>query len=62
MIYVGIDVASKKHDCYIVSDTNTQSGQLLTIGNDIKGFEALKKRILGDRFKFRVKPPKWCKI
>lgn len=46
MIYVGIDVASKKHDCYIVSDSNTQSGQLLTIGNDIKGFEELKKSIL----------------
>lgn len=42
MIYVGIDVASKKHDCYIVSNANLQSGQLLTINNDSKGFEELK--------------------
>ena len=46
MIYVGIDVASKKHDCYIVSNANLQSGQLLTINNDSKGFEELKTLIL----------------
>ncbi len=46
MIYVGIDVASNKHDCYIVSNANLQSGQLLTINNDSKGFEELKTLIL----------------
>ncbi len=46
MIYVGIDVSSKKHDCYIVSDANLQSGQLLTINNDSNGFEKLKTLIL----------------
>lgn len=46
MIYVGIDVASKKHDCYIISDANISSGQLLTIGNDMEGFTRLKKFIL----------------
>ncbi len=45
MIYVGIDAASKKHDCYIVSSANIQSAQVLTISNDSKGFEELKTLI-----------------
>ncbi len=45
MIYVGIDAASKKHDCYIVSNANLQSEQYLTINNDSKGFEELKTLI-----------------
>ena len=43
MIYVGIDVASKKHDCFITSDTNLNSGELITISNDITSFAELKK-------------------
>ncbi len=45
MIYVGIDAASKKHDCYIVSNANLKSAQLLTINNDDKGFKELKTLI-----------------
>lgn len=42
MIYVGIDVASKKHDCYIMSDNDLKSGKLITINNDLEGFTSLK--------------------
>lgn len=41
MIYVGIDVASKKHDCYIACASNLDQGQLLVIKNDSNGFDAL---------------------
>ena len=46
MIYVGIDAASKKHDCFIISDGQPQSGQLITIDNNSNGFEKLKSSIL----------------
>ena len=46
MIYVGIDVASKKHDCFVMSNANVNSGQLITISNDIAGFNRLEKFIL----------------
>ena len=46
MIYVGIDAASKKHDCYITSNEQPHSGQLVTIDNNSKGFEKLKSSIL----------------
>jgi len=45
MIYVGIDVASKKHDCYIMSDIDKNSNVLITISNDIEGFTRLKETI-----------------
>ena len=45
MIYVGIDVASKKHDCYIMSDKKTNIGNLVTVNNDFKGFNKLTKSI-----------------
>ena len=45
MIYVGIDVASKKHDCYITSDEALSSGKLITINNDLNGFTALKNEV-----------------
>jgi len=45
MIYVGIDVASKKHDCYIMSDVDENSNLLVTINNDIEGFTKLKETI-----------------
>lgn len=44
MIYVGIDVASKKHDCFCMSDKNS-SNMLITINNDIEGFTKLNKLI-----------------
>ena len=46
MIYVGIDVASRKHDCFITGDTDLDSGKLITISNDITGFADLKNCIL----------------
>lgn len=46
MIYVGIDAASKKHDCFIVNDAQPQSGQLITINNNSEGFEKLKLSVL----------------
>jgi hypothetical protein len=45
MIYVGIDVASKKHDCYLVNGTNPNMGKLIIIKNDMNGFVELKKCI-----------------
>ncbi len=45
MIYVGIDIASKKHDCYIAKAKNLEQGKLLTIKNDLNGFTTLKNCI-----------------
>jgi len=45
MIYVGIDVASTKHDCFIMSDKDANSNLLITINNDIVGFTKLKETI-----------------
>lgn len=45
MIYVGIDVASTKHDCFIMSDKDANSNLLITIENDIQGFTKLKETI-----------------
>lgn len=45
MIYVGIDVASHKHDCYIMSDSNSKLSKLITINNDLDGYVTLKKCI-----------------
>ena len=45
MIYVGIDVASTKHDCFIMSDKNANSNLLIKINNDIDGFTKLKETI-----------------
>ena len=41
MQYVGIDVASLKHDCTIVTDQGEILKDGLTIGNDSNGFESL---------------------
>ena len=38
--------ASKKHDCFVMSNANVNSGQLITISNDIAGFNRLEKFIL----------------
>jgi len=47
MIYVGIDVASKKHDCFIMSDKDANPSMLITISNDIEGFTKLIDSING---------------
>ena len=43
MHYVGIDVASLKHDCTIVTDQGEILKDGLTIGNDFEGFKTLMK-------------------
>lgn len=46
MIYVGIDVASTKHDCYLMqSETGQIYSKPFTIENDINGFKKLQKAI-----------------
>ena len=41
MIYVGIDVAKHKHDCYIVSSDGEILKDVFTISNDLAGFTQL---------------------
>ena len=46
MIYVGIDVASQKHDCFIMRDTGEAfSKKAFTIKNDIEGYKKLHNSI-----------------
>lgn len=45
MIYVGIDVASKKHDCFIIDHNGVVPCDVFTITNDIEGFKKLSKVI-----------------
>jgi len=46
MIYVGIDVASDKHDCCIIADTGEVLRDAFTISNSREGFETLVKTII----------------
>ncbi|WP_432619299.1 IS110 family transposase [Butyricicoccus sp.] len=41
MVYVGIDVAKNKHDCFILSSTGEVLAEVFTIQNNIDGFETL---------------------
>jgi transposase len=41
MIFVGIDVAKDKHDCYIISSDGEVLNDVFTIQNNIDGFEDL---------------------
>ena len=41
MIYVGIDVAKDKHDCFIVSSEGEIIKDVFTISNSIEGFNSL---------------------
>ena len=45
MIYVGIDVAKDKHDCFITNSDGEVLFQSFTILNNREGFETLFKRI-----------------
>ena len=45
MIYVGIDVASQKHDCYIIRDTGEVFSKPFTIENNINGYKKLHNSI-----------------
>lgn len=45
MIYVGIDVAKDKHDCYIVNSDGEVLADVFTIQNNREGFNLLFQRI-----------------
>lgn len=46
MIYVGIDVASQKHDCFLIRDTGEAfSDDSFTIKNDLEGYKKLHNSI-----------------
>ena len=44
-VYVGIDVAKDKHDCYIVSSDREVLAEIFTISNDHDGFSLLFQRL-----------------
>ena len=46
MIYVGIDVAKDKHDCYIISSEGEVIANVFTIPNTMEGFDLLLTRII----------------
>ena len=45
MIYVGIDVAKDKHDCFIISSEGEVLHNVLTIPNNMDGFQSLYREI-----------------
>ena len=45
MVYVGIDVAKDKHDCYIVNSDREIPAEVFTISNDRDGFDLLFQRL-----------------
>ena len=45
MIYVGIDVAKHKHDCYIITSDGEIIEDVFTISNDLSGFTQLLNSI-----------------
>lgn len=46
MIYVGIDVAKDKHDCFIINSDGKVLFKAFTISNNLDGFEELYQKIL----------------
>ena len=45
MIYIGIDVAKDKHDCFITNPDGKVLFKSFTISNNHDGFETLFQRI-----------------
>lgn len=45
MIYVGIDVANDKHDCFITNSDGEVLFKSFTISNNREGFESLFQRM-----------------
>ena len=45
MIFVGIDVAKDKHDCFIISSEGEVLADVFTVPNSKEGFEALLQTI-----------------
>ena len=57
MIYVGIDVAKDKHDCFIMSSEGEALHDVFTIPNNMEGFDHLFLKISsvsGDLDKVKV--------
>ena len=45
MIYVGIDVAKDKHDCFIVNSDGEVLFKVFTIANNLNGFNNIYQKI-----------------
>ncbi len=45
MVYVGIDVAKDKHDCFILSSEGEVLADVFTVPNSIEGFRCLLERL-----------------
>lgn len=45
MIFVGIDITSKKHDCYIISDVASFKPLIFSFPNNLKRFNTLLDNI-----------------
>ena len=45
MVFIGIDVAKDKHDCFILSSEGEVLADVFTIANNREGFETLLQRI-----------------
>ena len=45
MIYVGIDVAKDKHDCFIINSDGEVLFKAFTISNNLDGFNELYQKI-----------------
>lgn len=45
MVYVGIDVAKDKHDCFIISSDGKVLADVFTISNSMEGFRSLLARL-----------------
>lgn len=46
MIYIGIDVAKDKHDCFITHSDGEVLSKSFTISNNRKGFDSLFQKII----------------
>ena len=45
MVYVGIDVAKDKHDCYIVNSDGEVLAEVFTIANDLDALLATIQKL-----------------
>ena len=46
MVFVGIDVAKDKHDCFICNSEGEVLREVFTVGNNLEGFEYLYQTII----------------
>ena len=65
MIFIGIDAAKDKHDCFIVSSEGEVLCDVFTISNTLDGFNDLLSKIKSfskSQFQVLCKPSLWCRI